>query len=51
MTLRVRALTNDERGEVERLRRSRTAPQRAVERATMIWQASQGQGAPRIAAA
>src|SRR5262245_46793520 len=51
MTVRVRDRTEAERVEVARLHRSRTAPARAVDRATMIWLGSQGQGhrAPRVA--
>jgi transposase len=47
--LRLRELTEEERATVERLAHSRTAPARQVERARIIWHASQGEGAPRIA--
>jgi transposase len=46
----LRELTEAERMAVERLAHSRTAPARQVERARIIWQASQGQMAPAIAA-
>jgi transposase len=47
--LTVRPLTAAEAEAVERLARSRTAPARAVERATIVWQAHQGARAPAIA--
>jgi transposase len=47
--LRLRETTEEERTAVERLAHSRTAPARQVERARIIWHASQGQGAPEIA--
>ena len=50
MTLHVRELTLDERSRLERLANSRTAPAQTVERARILWQASQGQAAPVIAA-
>ena len=47
--LRLRELTEAERMAVERLAHSRTAPARQVERARIIWHASQGQDVPSIA--
>ena len=47
--LRLRNLTDEERTTVERLAHSRTAPVRQVERARIIWHASQGQAVPDIA--
>jgi transposase len=47
--LRLRALTEAERMAIEKLAHSRTAPARQVERARIVWQASQGQMAPAIA--
>jgi transposase len=49
MVLRLRELTEEERPEVEKLAHSRTAPARRVERARIIWYASQGQSAPAVA--
>jgi transposase len=49
--LRLRELTGAERMAVERLAHSRTAPARQVERARIVWRASQGQMAAAIAAA
>ena len=49
MVLRLRELTEEERAVVERLAHSRTAPARRVERARIIWYASQGPSAPAIA--
>jgi transposase len=49
--LRLRDLTAEERSAVEKLAHSRTAPARQVERARIIWRASQGASAPVIAAA
>ncbi len=49
MVLRLRELTDEERPVVEKLAHSRTAPARRVERARIIWYASQGQSAPAIA--
>ena len=48
--LRLRALTEAERMAIEKLAHSRTAPARQVERARIVWQASQGRMAPAIAA-
>jgi transposase len=48
--LRLRALTEAERTAIEKLAHSRTAPARQVERARIVWQASQGQIAPAVAA-
>ena len=42
MVLRLRELTAEERSRVERLAHSRTAAARRVERARIIWHASQG---------
>ena len=47
--LTVRSLTAEEAETLERLARSRTAPARAVERATIVWQAHQGTRVPAIA--
>ena len=47
----LRDLTEEERIVVERLAHSRTAPAWQVERARIIWRASQGEMAPAIAAA
>jgi transposase len=49
MVLRLRELTAEERSAVDRLAHARTAPARRVERARIIWHASQGQGTPGIA--
>jgi transposase len=49
MVLRLRAMTEQEVTQIERLVGSRTAPARLVERAQMIWQAQQGQRVPDIA--
>jgi transposase len=48
--LRLRKLTEEEQAAVEKLAHSRTAPARQVERARIIWRASQGEMAPAIAA-
>jgi transposase len=48
--LRLRELTAAERTTVEKLAHSRAAPARQVERARIVWRASQGQMAPAIAA-
>jgi transposase len=49
MAIRVRELTEEEREQIERWAQSRTAPARLVERAQMVWQASQGASVPAIA--
>src|SRR5919197_1991646 len=49
--LRLRDLTAEERSAVEKLAHSRTALARQVDRARIIWRASQGALAPVIAAA
>ena len=49
MTIKVRILTSEEQQAIERLAHSRTASAREVERARMVWQASQGQRVPAIA--
>jgi transposase len=49
VALRVRTLTAAERAQIERLARSRTAPARLVERAQMVWYASQGERVPALA--
>jgi len=49
MAIRVRTLTDEERTEIERLAHSRTAPARQVERAQIIWQASQDRAVAPIA--
>jgi transposase len=50
MTLHLRELTPEERSQLEKLAYSRTAPAQSVERARILWQASQGDPAPSIAA-
>jgi hypothetical protein len=47
--LRVRALTDEEQQIIERLAHSRTAAARTVERARIIWHATQGASVPTIA--
>ena len=47
----LRDLTAEEASAVEALARSRTAPARRVERARIVWRASQGETPPAIAAA
>jgi transposase len=47
----LRDLTAEERSAVETLARSRTAPQRRVERARLVWRASRGETPPAIAEA
>ena len=47
--LKVREMTQEESKSVECLAHSRTAAARAVERARIIWFASQGQRVPEIA--
>ncbi len=49
MTLRLRALSQEEEQVIEKLSRSQTAPARLVERAKIIRLASQGQSVPQIA--
>lgn len=49
MAIRLRALTEEERQEIERLAQARTAPARAVERARIIRAAAQGQRVSVIA--
>jgi transposase len=49
MALRVRALTDEEQQIIERLAHSRTAAARTVERARLIWHATQGARVPTIA--
>ncbi|HZX92976.1 MAG TPA: helix-turn-helix domain-containing protein [Myxococcales bacterium] len=44
----LRALTAEERSAVETLARARTAPARRVERARIVWRASQGETPPLI---
>jgi transposase len=51
MALHVRSLTDTERTTLARVAHSRTASARAVERARIVWLASQGQPVPAIAAA
>jgi transposase len=51
VALRVRELTADERAELERQARSRTAPARVVERARLMLAVADGQTAPAAAAA
>ncbi len=50
MALRVRALTDDEQAAIARLAHSRTAAARLVERARILWYATQGLTVPAIAA-
>jgi transposase len=50
MALQLRALTDEEKVEIGRLERSRTAAARAVERARMIALAAEGKRVPAIAA-
>jgi transposase len=50
MVLRLREPTTEERAAIDQLAHARTAPARRVERARIIWYASQGQSAPEIAA-
>jgi transposase len=47
----LRELTTEEAATVERLTRSRTAAARRVERARIVWRASQGETPPRMAEA
>lgn len=49
MAVRLRTLTDAETEQVRQLAHSRTAAARAVERAQIIWQATQGKRAPAIA--
>ncbi len=49
MALRLRSLTDEEETAVRQLAHSRTASARAVERAAIVWHASQGQRVPAIA--
>jgi transposase len=49
MTLRLRALSQEEKQVIEKLSRSQAAPARLVERAKIIGLASQGQSVPQIA--
>ncbi len=48
--IRLRELSSEEQKMIERLAHSRTAEARLVERAQMIWHASQGSSVPAIAA-
>jgi transposase len=50
VALRVRDLTDEENEQIKRLAQSRTAPARGVERARIIWLASQGWRVRAIAA-
>jgi transposase len=50
MALRLRSLTSDENDTIRRLAHSRTEAARVVERARIIWLASQGWRVPAIAA-
>jgi transposase len=50
MALHVRELTLEEQASLRRLAHSRTDPVRLVERARILWLASQGQRVPAIAA-
>ena len=49
MSLRVRALTDSETIALRQLAHARKAPLRSVQRAQIVWRASQGQRAPVIA--
>jgi len=49
MALRLRPLAEEERVALERLAHSRTEPARLVERARIVWYASQSERAPQIA--
>ena len=49
MAIRLRPLAEEERATLERLAHSRTEPARLVERARIVWFASQGAKAPQIA--
>jgi len=49
MAVRIRDLTDDERTTIERLAHSRTEAARLVERAKILWFASQGEKAPQVA--
>jgi transposase len=49
MAVRIRDLTDDERTTIERLAHSRTEATRLVERAKILWVASQGEKAPQVA--
>src|SRR5436189_5803739 len=49
MATRVRTLTSEEQVVIRHLAHSRTAPVRTVERAQIIWAASQGETIPTIA--
>jgi transposase len=49
MALQLRVLTDCEATRVRQLAQARTAPARTVQRAQIIWQASQGRWAPAIA--
>jgi transposase len=51
LPLRLRDLRPEERSAIEKLAHSRTAPARRVERARIVWQASQGASPPVIAGA
>src|SRR5438874_2449096 len=51
MGMSVRALSDEERGKIERLARARTAPARLVQRAQIIERSSLGQAVPTIAEA
>jgi len=50
VALRVRELTDEENEQIKRLAHARTAPVRLMERARMIWLASQGRRVSAIAA-
>ena len=49
MALKVRPLTEQDAGALERLAHSRTAPHRVVQRAQIIWASAQGEMVPAIA--
>jgi transposase len=50
MTVRLRELTNDEVTSVRQVAHARAASARSVERAQIVWLASQGRSAPAVAA-
>ena len=50
MAIKLRSLTEEERAALERLAHAPTAPARQVQRAQIIWHASQGLTIPRVAA-
>jgi len=49
MALRVRAVSDEERTELQRRAQARTEPARVVERARLVWSVAQGERAPAVA--